>query len=143
MTDVASTRLLSRRDPTLLYGVLALAVLSVVGAALSLAGDLSPTLMDALGPKGRLSIPLPMTIAQVVMAVAAGARRRPLALAGSGLLAVSLLAGVVSGFFDGGYADERLSGFEHAYQMVFVAALVVVGSVAAARFVRVLRAPVG
>lgn len=141
MTDVASTRRPS--DPTLLYGVLFLALLSGIGAALSLAGGLSPTLADAMGPKGRLSIPLPMTLAQVVMAVTAGSRRRPLALAGSGLLTVSLLAGVVSGFFDGGYADERLSGFELAFQIGFVAALAVVAWVAAARFVSVLRSSVG
>jgi hypothetical protein len=122
-----------------LYGVLTLAVLSVVGAVVSVAGDLSPDLLDAMGPHGRLSIPLPMMVAQVALAVAAGSRRRPLALIGSGLVAVALLAGVVSGFFDGGYGDDRLTAFQRVYQVTFVSALAVVGVVAAVRFRRVLR----
>jgi len=126
---------------SVLYGVLTLVALSVIGAGISVAGDLSPTLMDAMGPKGRLSIPLPMMAFQVAMAVAAGSRRRPVALVGSGLVAGALLAGVVSGFFDGGYADERLTAFERGYQVTFVAALTVVGVVAAGRFWRVLRSP--
>ena len=126
---------------SVLYGVLTLVALSVIGAGISVAGDLSPTLMDAMGPKGRLSIPLPMMAFQVAMAVAAGSRRRPVALVGSGLVAGALLAGVVSGFFDGGYGDERLTGFERGYQVAFVASLTVVGVVAARRFWQVLRSP--
>jgi hypothetical protein len=122
-----------------LYGILAVAALSVGGAVISVAGDLSPSLLDAMGPHGRLSIPLPMMVAQVALAVAAGFRRRPVALIGSGLLAAALLAGVVSGFFDGGYADDRLTAFERAYQVTFVGALAVVGVVAARRFWLVLR----
>jgi hypothetical protein len=122
-----------------LYGVLTLAVLSVAGAVISVAGDLSPNLLDAMGPHGRLSIPLPMMMAQVILAVAAGSRRRPVALIGSGLVAAALLAGVVSGFFDGGYGDDRLTTFERVYQVVFVSALAVVGIVAAMRFWQVLR----
>jgi hypothetical protein len=123
-----------------LYGVITLATLSLIGAAVSVASDLSPTLLDAMGPTGRLSIPLPMMLAQVALAVAAGSARRPVALVGSGMLAGALLLGVVSGFFDGGYADHRLTGFERAYQVGFVLALAVVGTLAAARFVRALRA---
>ena len=126
-----------------LYGLLTVAVLSVCGAVISVAGDLSPSLLDAMGPDGRLSIPLPMMAAQVALAVAAGSRRRPVALIGSGLLAVALLAGVVSGFFDGGYADDRLTAFERAYQVMFVGALAVVGVVAATRFWQVLRSTSG
>jgi hypothetical protein len=126
-----------------LYGILAVAALSVGGAVISVAGDLSPSLLDAMGPHGRLSIPLPMMVAQVVLAFAAGSTRRPVALIGSGLLAAALLAGVVSGFFDGGYADDRLTAFERAYQVTFVGALAVVAVVAAARFWRVLRSTSG
>lgn len=124
---------------SVLYGVLTLACLSLIGAAISVAGDLSPNLLDAMGPEGRLSIPLPMTIFQVAMAFAAGSRRRIVALIGSGLIAIALLAGVISGFFDGGYDDDRLTSLERAYQVTFVAALAVVGIVAATRFWRVLR----
>jgi hypothetical protein len=126
-----------------LYSLLAVAALSVCGAVISVAGDLSPSLLDAVGPHGRLSIPLPMMVAQVALAVAAGSRRRPVALIGSGLLAVALLAGVVSGFFDGGYDDDRLTAFERAYQVTFVGALAAVGVVAATRFWQVLRSTSG
>lgn len=122
-----------------LHGVLGLAGLSVGGAFISLSNGLSPTFLDAMGPVGRLSIPLPMVACQVVMALAAGSRRRGLAMAGSGLVALGLLAGVVSGFFDGGYGDPRLTGFERGYQAVLIAGLVAVGGIATARFVRVAR----
>ena len=124
---------------SVLYSLLAVAALSVCGAVISVAGELSPSLLDAMGPDGRLSIPLPMMVAQVLLAIAAGSRRRPVALIGSGPLAAALLAGVISGFFDGGYADDRLTAFERAYQVTFIGALAVVGVIAARRFWQVLR----
>jgi predicted permease len=42
--------------------------------------------LDAMGPDGRLSIPLPMMVVQVLLAIAAGSKRRLVALIGSGLL---------------------------------------------------------
>ena len=136
VTTVAPSR-------SVLYSILAVAALSVCGAGISVAGDLSPSLLDAMGPHGRLSVPLPMMLAQVVLAFAAGSTRRPVALIGSGLLAAALFAGVISGFFDGGYADDRLTAFERAYQVTFVAALAVVGVMAARRFWQVLRSTSG
>ena len=136
ITTVAPSR-------SVLYSILAVAALSVCGAVISVAGDLSPSLLDAMGPDGRLSIPLPMMLAQVVLAFAAGSTRRPVALIGSGLLAAALFAGVISGFFDGGYADDRLTTFERAYQVTFVAALAVVGFMAARRFWQVRRSTSG
>ena len=124
-----------------LIGVLVLAACSVIGAVISVAEDLSPTLLDAMGPKGRLSIPLPMTVAQIVMAVASLSARRPVALVGSGFIAAALLVGVISGFFDGGYGDERLTTFTRGYQISFILCLTVVGVVAGTRFVQLLRHP--
>ena len=46
---------------------------------------------------------------------------------------------VASGFFDGGCADERLTGSQGAVQMVLVAGLVAVAALGARRFVRALR----
>jgi hypothetical protein len=140
MTGPHRSRSTLASSSTVLFGVLTLAVLSAIGAVISVAGDLSPNLVDAMGPEGRLSIPLPMTVAQVVMAIAARSTRRPLALIGSGFVAAALLLGVVSGFFDGGYADDRLTGLQRGYQIIFVAALAVVGSLAAVRFTQALRA---
>jgi peptidoglycan/LPS O-acetylase OafA/YrhL len=119
---------------TLPVAVLALTTLSLLGAVVSVRGDLSADYGSALGPDGRLSIPLPMSVAQLVLAVAAASRRRPVALAASGLVAVALLLGVVSGFFDGGYGDDALTGPQRTFQVGFVIALTVVGVLAALRF---------
>jgi hypothetical protein len=124
---------------TLPVAVVTLTALSLLGAVVAVTGDLSPDYATALGPEGRLSIPWPMSVAQLVMAAAATSRRRPVALAGSGLLAVALLLGVVSGFFDGGYGDDALTGPQRAYQVAFVLALALVGALAALRFRDVLR----
>ncbi|GGM35470.1 hypothetical protein ACFFX1_52340 [Dactylosporangium sucinum] len=126
---------------SVLYGVVALAVISLLGGVISVASGLSPSLLDAMGPTGRLSIPIPMIAGQLVLALCAGARRRALALIGSGLVAAALFTGVISGFFDGGYADERLSAGQRAYQVLLVGTLVLVGMLAAVRFVRALRSP--
>lgn len=123
---------------SVLYGVLLLAVLSVLGGIISVASGLSPSLLDAMGPTGRLSVPIPMIICQLLLAVAAGSRRRALVLTGSGLVAAALLISVISGFFDGGFADERLTGGQRAYQAALVVSLVVVGAIATVRFVRTL-----
>lgn len=124
---------------TVLYGVLMLAAISAAGAVISVAADLNPSLLDAMGPEARLAIPLPMIVAQVVLAVAAGSGRRRLALIGSGLLAAALFVSVISGFFDGGYSDDRLTAIQRGYQLILVAEVTVVGVVAAARFLQVLR----
>jgi hypothetical protein len=122
---------------SVLCGVLLLAVLSVLGGVISVASGLSPSLLDAMGPAGRLSVPIPI-ICQLLLAVAAGSRRRALVLTGSGLVAAALLISVISGFFDGGYADGRLTGGQRAYQAALVVSLVGVGAIAAVRFVRAL-----
>ena len=123
----------------MLVAVLAATAVSLVGAAVSVAGDLSPTYLDALGPDGHLSVSQPMTVFQVVTALlAAGAHRRR-ALVGSGLLAVAVSVALVSGLFDGGYSDGRLDAGQRAVQVVLVLGLVTVAGLAARRIVRVLR----
>ncbi len=124
---------------TVLVGAVALAVVAVVGAMISLGSDLSPDLLDAMGPDGRLSVPLPMLVAQVALAGAAASSRRTLALVGAGLLAAATTLSVVSGVFDGGYADDRLGVGQRMYQGVLVVALATVGVLAARRFLQVLR----
>ena len=115
--------------------------MSLVGAAVSVAGDLSPTYLDALGPDGHLSVPLPMTVFQVVTALLAGTAHRRRALAGSGLLTVAVTVALVSGLFDGGYTDDRLSAGQRAVQVALVLGLVAVAGLAGRRLVQVLRAP--
>ncbi len=124
---------------TVFVGAAALAVVSVVGATIAVASDLSPDLLDAMGPDGRLSVPLPMMGALVLLAGAAASGRRSVALAGSGLVAAAATLSVVSGVFDGGYADDRLGSGQRMFQGVLVATLVMVGVLAARQFLRVVR----
>ena len=92
-----------------------------------------------MGPEGRLSIPLPMLAAQVVAGVASASLRKWPVLIGTGFVAVTTAVGVISGFFDGGYAEDRLTGLERTYQMLLVVALVVTAVVALRQYVRNLR----
>ncbi len=123
--------------PLLAVGVVT--AVSLVGAAVSVAGDLNPTYLDALGPDGHLSVPLPMTVFQVVTAVLAAGTRRRVVLVGSGLLTAAVTVAVGSGLFDGGYADDRLTGGQRTVQLVLVAGLVGVAALAGRRFVRARR----
>jgi hypothetical protein len=61
------------------------------------------------------------------------------ALLGSGLLGLAVTVALVSGFFDGGYADDRLGPAQRGYQMLLVASLCVVAVLALVRFQRVWR----
>ena len=126
-------------DRSLLVAVVALAVVSVVGGVVSVATGLSPSLIEAMGPTGRLSVPVPMMLAQLVAAVAAsGTRRRP------GLVAAALLAAVEvvcvgSGLFDGGFSDAARTPLHVGYQVLLVTGLGVVGALAARRWVHLRR----
>jgi peptidoglycan/LPS O-acetylase OafA/YrhL len=127
------------RDRRVFVGAVVLAVLSVVGAIISVAGGLSSTIWEAMGPTGRLSIPIPMMLAQLAAAwIAAGSRWRP-ALVASALLALVEPICIVSGFYDGGYSDPDRSSLHVAYQVLFVAAIAVVGVLAALRFRSLVR----
>jgi hypothetical protein len=84
-------------------------------------------------------VPLPMTALQLLTALAAGSHRRVVALLGSGLLGLAVTVALVSGFFDGGYADDRLGPAQRGYQMLLVASLCVVAVLALVRFQRVWR----
>jgi peptidoglycan/LPS O-acetylase OafA/YrhL len=127
------------RDRRVFIGAVVLAVLSIGGAIISVAGGLSSTIWEAMGPTGRLSIPIPMMLAQLAAAwLAGGSRRRP-ALLASALLALVEPICIMSGFYDGGYTDPDRSLLDVAYQVVFVAAIAVVGVLAGLRFRSLLR----
>ena len=127
------------RDRRVFIGVVVLAALSVGGAIISVAGGLSSTIWEAMGPTGRLSIPIPMMLAQLAAAWLAAGSRRWLALLASALLALVEPICVMSGFYDGGYSDPDRSPLHVAYQILFVAAIAVVGVLAALRFSSLLR----
>ena len=139
LTTVPRTGRADRSRWSVLAGVLVLGSLSVVGAVISVRSGLADGLSEAMGPTGRLSIPWPMVLAQLLMATAAASHRRWVAAVGSGFVALATTLGVVSGFFDGGYADDRLTAAEHAFQWTFVAVLALVAVVAVRRLVTVLR----
>lgn len=129
------------RDRRVFAGVVVLAALSVGGAIISVVGGLSSSIWEAMGPTGRLSIPIPMMLAQLVAAwLAAGQRRRP-ALLASALLAMVEPICIASGFYDGGYSDPGRSPLHVTYQALFVAAIAVVGVLATMRFSSLLRRP--
>ena len=126
-------------DRLLLAGALALTAVSVAGGFVSVASGLADTLLDAMGPTGRLSIPLPMMVGQLVAAwVASGRRRRP-AIVASALIALVEPVCIMSGFYDGGYSDPALTGWVKGNQLLLVAMLAVVGTLAARRVVRLWR----
>src|SRR5690349_23904315 len=102
---VPTRRATASRDRSVLHGTVVLAVLSVGGAVLSVASGLSSDVWEAMGPTGRLSIPIPMMLAQLgVAALASSTRRRP-AIVASALLALVEPVCIMSGFYDGGYSD--------------------------------------
>ncbi len=127
------------RDRSVLVAATVLAAVSIGGGVVSVATGLSPSLAEAMGPTGRLSVPVPMMLVQLVAAgVAAGVRRRPGALAAAFLAVVEVVC-VVSGFFDGGFSDAARTPLHVAYQLLLVAGLTVVGGLAARRWVRLRR----
>ena len=139
MTLTSSTPGVVASDRRPLVAVLVVTAVSLGGSVVSVRSGLNDTWLDAVGPTGFLSVPLPMTAFQLLTGAAAGSRRRRVALVGSGLLALAVTVAVVSGFFDGGYADERLDGAERAYQIVLVSGLCAVAVAAGVRAWRVWR----
>ncbi|MDV3221189.1 hypothetical protein [Intrasporangium sp.] len=129
-------------DRSVVYGVLALATMSVAGAGISVSSGLSTTFLDAMGPVGRLSIPWTMVLFQIGMGALAASRQRVRAMAGSGFVALGLVAGIVSGFFDGGYSDPRLSVGERGYQFALIVGLALVAGIAVRRFLRSARSDI-
>ncbi|WP_214110965.1 hypothetical protein [Acrocarpospora catenulata] len=117
----------------------ALVVVYLAGAAIAVDHGLNPTYLDALGTEGRLAAPIPMIILQLLAVALSVNSRRGLALTGSGLLAVACSAAVISGFFDGGYTDPRLSTFDHGYQIAMIAGIAALGLLGAIQFTRRLR----
>src|SRR6476660_9775161 len=85
-TTDTTTHTSATPDRRVFVGAVVLAVLSVGGAVVSVAGGLSDTIWEAMGPTGRLSIPIPMMAAQLVVAWLASGTRRRTAIVASALL---------------------------------------------------------
>lgn len=118
---------MSRR---LVGAVAGLVGLDAAGGLLAVADGINGP-RDAWGSAARLAAPWPMIVAQVgLTALAVGSRRRA-AVAASALLSLACLVSAVSGFFDGGLADERLAPRHRAFQAVLVGWTAVAGVLAA------------
>ncbi len=126
----------------LAVGVSALLALDLIGGAVAVRSGVNRP-SEAWSGKATLAAPLPMMAAQSVLAVAAIRRRGRIAAAASGLLAVACAVSGVSGFFDGQLGRRGLPALLVGFQVLLVAATLVVGVLAAARSIRLLRDPVG
>ncbi|GAB1821617.1 hypothetical protein [Herbidospora sp. RD11066] len=124
--------------PAVVVTIGVLLVMDVVGALISVSAGLSPTFLDALGPQARLSAPIPMMIAQVVLAVAVSVRRRAVAVPAAALLMVAGLLAFLSGFSDGGYAAD-LTAAQRVFQLALVAGHLTMAVFAGLRLVTLLR----
>ena len=124
--------------PGLLAVAAGVTLVSLAGSLLAVATGLSATWWHAVGPTARLSVPLPMNVALLVLALLAAGTRRRVALAGATLLGLACAAAVVSGFFDGGYA-AALAPVERVTQVALVVGLAGLAVLAGRRAVRVLR----
>lgn len=123
----------------MLAAVAVLTLVSLLGSVVAVSTDLNDSWWDAVGPTGRLSVPLPFNIVLLVLALAASSASRPhLATVASWLLVVATTVAVVSGAFDGGYAAE-LSAGQRMCQVALVLSLLGTAYVAARRSLRVSR----
>jgi hypothetical protein len=125
--------------PALIPLALAVVAISVLGGVVAVATGVSANLLAAMGPTGRLSVPIPMVVALVVLAILAARRSRAVSAVSSALLGLATAACIVSGFFDGGYGDSALTIGQRVIQAALVAALAGLGVAALARFAQVVR----
>jgi hypothetical protein len=110
----------------------ALVATDALGGVLAVANDVN-TWGSAWSAGALLAAPLPMIAAQVLCTVLAVRSGRRWAAVPAFLLALACFVSVVSGFFDGGLANDALSGPLVAFQVVLLAVTGVVGAAAVLR----------
>jgi hypothetical protein len=116
-----------------LIGAVALIAIDIVGGVLAVSSGVN-TWAEAWGSRALLAAPLPMMVAQLILAwLAARNVRPPIGLIAAVVLALACLVSAVSGFFDGGLANEELSGGLVAWQVFLLTATAVVGVLAILR----------
>jgi len=116
-----------------LLGTMALIVIDLIGGVLAVSSGVN-TWGEAWGSRALLAAPLPMMVAQLVLAwLAARNVRPPVGLVAAIVLALACLVSAVSGFFDGGLANEELSGGLVAWQVFLLTVTAVVGLLAVSR----------
>ncbi|WP_062354004.1 hypothetical protein [Herbidospora yilanensis] len=115
-----------------------LLVMDVAGAVISSSAGLNRTFLDALGSQARLSAPLPMMVAQAILAFAVTRGRRAVAIPAATLLVVAGVLAFVSGFFDGGYAADLTPG-QRVFQIALVTGHLILSALAGLRLAWLLR----
>ena len=104
----------------------ALLAADVAGGLLAVSSGVN-TWGEAWGSQALLAAPLPMIGAQVVLTTLAVRLPGRRAAVPAGLLAAACLVSVVSGFFDGGLGNEKLTPALSAYQVFLLGLTGVVG----------------
>jgi hypothetical protein len=118
---------------TILLATVVLIAIDVVGGIVAVSADVN-TWGEAWGSRALLAAPLPMMVAQLVLAwLAARNVRPPIGFIAAIVLALACLVSAISGFFDGGLANDELSGGLVAWQVFLLSATAVVGVLAILR----------
>ena len=123
----------------LLVATVILVLVDVIGGILAVSSDVN-TWGEAWGSEALLAAPLPMMVAQLVLAwLAARNVRPPIGLVAAIVLALACLVSAVSGFFDGGLANEELSRGLVAWQVFLLTVTAIVGLLAVSRALHLRR----
>jgi hypothetical protein len=118
---------------TILLATVVLIVIDVVGGIVAVSADVN-TWGEAWGSRALLAAPLPMMVAQLVLAwLAARNVRPPIGFIAAIVLALACLVSAISGFFDGGLANDELSGGLVAWQVFLLSVTALVGVLAILR----------
>lgn len=128
--DVRRSTAGSRSGAPLMGAVTTLVGLDVVGGVVAIRDGVNEP-REAWGSAARLAAPWPMIALQLWLTTVAVRARRGRARGASVLLAVACLVSAVSGFFDGGFRDGRLTHRHRVLQAVLVLWTAVVGVLAA------------
>jgi hypothetical protein len=129
---------ITRHSRRLALAMCALVVTDLVGGVLAVAAEVN-TWAEAWWTEALLAAPVPMIMVQVVLTLVAVTSARWFAALAAALLALACLVSVVSGFFDGGLADDALTPALSAYQVFLLVVTTVVGVLAVRRVVEILR----
>jgi hypothetical protein len=116
----------------------ALVLTDLVGGLLAVAAGVN-TWAEAWWTDALLAAPVPMVAVQVLLSAIAVRSSGRAAVPAAVLLALACLVSVVSGFFDGGLGNDALTPALSAYQVFLLVVTAVVGALAAARAVEILR----
>ena len=116
----------------------ALVLTDLVGGLVAVAAGVN-TWAEAWWTEALLAAPVPMIVVQVLLTVVAVRSSGRFAVVAAVLLALACLVSVVSGFFDGGLGNDALTPALSAYQVFLLVGTAVVGALAAARAVEILR----